>query len=199
MVNIACRLVAKEEIGKPSLEGYFARGYLHNEVSDRIGAERVVSMLLAKLRGEPFQSEVPPPKYDRVKPASGLKDLHAATIALVTDGGLVPKGNPDRIQAREATRFGSYSFKDTGGLNPDDYEVNHVGYSPVFVLQDPHRLVPVDVMLDLEKEGIIGKLHKKFYSTAGAVCVVENIRKMGQAIAKELKEEGVSGVILTST
>jgi glycine reductase len=60
-------------------------------------------------------------------------------------------------------------------------------------------LVPVDVMRDLEKEGVIGKLHEKFYSTAGAVCVVENIRKMGQAIAKELKEEGVSGVILTST
>jgi glycine reductase len=199
MVNIACRLVAKEKIGKPSLEGYFARGYLHNEVSDRIGAERVVSMLLAKLRGEPFQSEVPPPRYDRVKPASGLKDLHVATIALVTDGGLVPKGNPDKIQAREATRFGSYGFKETDGLNPDDYEVNHVGYSPVFVLQDPHRLVPVDVMLDLEREGVIGKLLKKFYSTAGAVCVVENIRKMGRAIAKELKEEGVSGVILTST
>ena len=199
MVNIACRLVAKEKIGIPSLEGYFARGYLRNEVSDRMGAERIVSMLLAKLRGEPFQSEVPPPKYDRVKPASGLKDLHVATIALVTDGGLVPKGNPDKIQAREATRFGSYSFKDADGLHPEDYEVNHVGYSPVFVLQDPHRLVPVDVMQDLEKEGVIGKLHKKFYSTAGAVCVVANIKKMGQAIAKELKDAGVSGVILTST
>jgi len=199
MVNIACKLVAKEKIGKPSSEGYFARGYLHNEVSDRTGAERIVSMLLAKLRREPFQSEVPPPKYDRVKPAVGLKDLRGATIALVTDGGLVPKGNPDKIQAREATRFGSYCFKDADGLNPEDYEVNHVGYSPVFVLQDPHRLVPVDVMQDLEKEGVIGKLHKKFYSTAGAVCVVEYIKKMGQAIAKELKDEGVSGVILTST
>jgi glycine reductase len=199
MVNIACRLAAKEEIGKPSLEGYFARGYLRNEISDRIGAERVVSMLLGKLRGEPIQSEVRPPKYDRVNPAPGLRDLHGATIALVTDGGLVPNGNPDKIQAREATRFGSYSFKDKEGLNPGDYEVNHVGYSPVFVLQDPHRLVPVDVMQDLEKEGVIGKLHKKFYSTAGAVCVVENIKKMGQAIAKELKDEGVSGVILTST
>jgi len=54
-------------------------------------------------------------------------------------------------------------------------------------------------MLDSEKEGIIGKLHMKFYSSSGAVCIVEKIGKMGEAIAKELKDEGVSGVILTST
>jgi betaine reductase len=199
MVNIACRLAAKEKMGKPSLEGYFPRGYLDNEVSDRMGAERVVSMLLAKLRGEPVEPEIPSPRYDRVSPAPDLKDLHSATIALVTDGGLFPKGNPDRIEAKAATRFGSYSLKGMEGLNPDDYEVNHVGYTPVFVLQDPNRLVPVDVMRDLEKEGVIGKLHEKFYSTAGAVCIVENIQKMGRAIAKELKDEEVSGVILTST
>jgi len=199
MVNILCRLSANEKIGKPSVEGYFPRGYLENEASDRLGAERVVSLLLSKLRGELFESEVVLPKYNRVEPAPGIRDLRSATIALVTDGGLVPKGNPDRIEARAATRFGSYSLKGRDALDPHDYEVNHVGYTPVFVLQDPHRLVPVDVMRDLEKEGIIGKLHEKFYSTAGAVNIVENVKKMGKAIANELKNEGVSGVILTST
>jgi glycine reductase len=199
MMNILFKLVANEKLGKPSMEGYFPRGYLENEVSDRLGAERVVSMLLAKLRGELFKSEVVLPKYDRVEPAPGIRDLRSATIALVTDGGLVPKGNPDKIEARAATRFGSYSMKGKDTLNPGEYEVNHVGYTPVFVLQDPHRLVPVDVMRDLEKEGIIGKLYEKFYSTTGAVNIVDNIKKMGQAIAKELKNKGVSGVILTST
>jgi glycine reductase len=199
MVNLVCRLAATEKIGKPSEEGYFPRGYLENEVSDRLGAERVVSMVLAKIRGESFESEVPPPKFDQVNPAPGIRDLRAATIALVTDGGLVPKGNPDRIEARAATRFGSYSLRGIKALNPDDYEVNHVGYTPVYVLQDPHRLVPVDVMRDLEEERRIGKLHERFYATAGAVCVIENVKKMGQAMAKELKADGVSGVILTST
>ena len=199
MVNIVFKLVDKEKMGKPSEEGYFPRGYLRNEVSDRVGAERVVSMLLAKLHGEPFESEVSLPRYDRVESAPGIKDLAAATIALVTDGGLVPKGNPDKIEDRAATRFGAYSLKGSNVLVPDDYEVNHVGYTPVFVLQDPDRLVPVDVMRDLEKEGIIGKLHETFYSTAGAVNIVENVKRMGQAIARELKKEGVSGVILTST
>ena len=199
MVKIVLKLVGKEKIGKPSVEGYFSQGYLENEISDRPGAERVVSMLLAKLHGQSFKSEVSLPKYDRVELAPGIKDLRSATIALVTDGGLVPKGNPDRIEDRAATRFGAYSLEGKDALDPNDYEVNHVGYTPVFVLQDPHRLVPVDVMRDLEKEGVIKKLHEKFYSTTGAVNIVENVKKMGQAIAKELKNEGVSGVILTST
>ncbi|MBA7678776.1 Glycine reductase complex component B subunit gamma [subsurface metagenome] len=199
MVSMAYRLATNQKIGKPSEEGYFPRGFIVNEVSEQTGAERVVSMLLNKLRKEPFESEVPLPKYDRVKPAPGVKDIHSATIALVTDGGLVPKGNPDKIESRQATRFGSYSIKGVTALNPEDYEVNHIGYDPVFVAQDPNRLVPVDVMRDLEKDGAIGKLHEMFYATTGVVTPVENAKRMGQAIAEQLKAEGVSGIILTST
>ena len=59
--------------------------------------------------------------------------------------------------------------------------------------------MPVDVVRDLEKEGIIGKLHEEFYSTTGACGIVDNMKKIGEGIAKRLKEEGVTGVILTST
>jgi glycine reductase len=199
MVSIASRLVADQKLGRPSEEGYFSRGIITNELLEQTGAERVVSMLLRKLKGQPFKSEVDLPQYERVEPASGIKDINSATIALVTDGGLVPNGNPDGIEARVSTRFGSYSLKGVNTLDPEDYEVNHIGYDPIFVTQDPNRLVPVDVMRDLEKEGIIGELHETFYSTAGAVCIVENVKKMGRAIAEELKAEDVSGVILTST
>jgi betaine reductase len=199
MVNIARKLVAKEKIGRPSEEGYFPRGLLLNEISDKIGAERVMDMLLAKLRGEPFESEVPRPTYDRVKPAPPIKEIGLARIALVTDGGLVPKGNPDKIEIRAATRFGRYDIKNVDTLNPSDYEISHEGYDSVFIRQDPNRLVPVDVLRDLEREGKIGKLHDKFYSTTGVANIVEIMRKLGQGIAQELKAEGVSGVLLTST
>jgi glycine reductase len=199
MVKLALKVAAGEKIGRPSEEGYFPRGVLVNEVSDRSGAERVVSMLLRKLGGEPFQSEVPRPNYDRVPPAPGIRELSRARIALVTDGGLVPRGNPDRIEARTATRFGKYSISGMEALNPEGYEVSHVGYDSVFVKQDPNRLVPVDVMRDLQKEGRIGELHEAFYSTTGVANVVETMSKMGSRIAEELKAEGVSGVILTST
>ena len=199
MVGLACRLAANQKIGKPSEEEYLPRGFIANEATERTATERVISMLLAKLQGQPFESEVALPKYDRVKPAPRIKDIHSAKTVLITDGGLVPKGNPDRIESRRATRFGTYSIKGASALNPEDYEISHIGYDATFVSQDPHRLVPVDVMRDLEKEGVIGKLHERFYATSGGVSVVESAQKMGQAMAEQLKAEGVSGVILTST
>lgn len=199
MVNLALKLAAGQKIGRPSEEGYFPRGMLVNELSDQTGSERVVSMLLKKLKGEPFETEVPRPGYDLVAPAPRIKDMSRAKIALITDGGLVPKGNPDNIEMRTATRFGKYPFKGLDSLRPEDYEVSHVGYDSVFVRQNPNRLVPVDVMRDLEKEGAIGKLHEEFFSTAGVANIVETMRKMGQRMAETLKAEGVSGVILTST
>jgi glycine reductase len=84
-------------------------------------------------------------------------------------------------------------------LIPEAYEVSHTGYDSVFVRQDPNRLVPVDIMRDLESEGVIGQLHEVFYSTTGVANIVATMRKLGEEIAGELKEGGVSGVILTST
>jgi betaine reductase len=199
MVNFALKLATNQKIGSPSKEGYFPRGLLVNEVSDQTGAQRVVSMLLNKLSGQGFESEVPRPTYDRVPPAPGINDIRRAEIALVTDGGLVPKGNPDNIQTRTATRFGKYSFQGKESLDSEDYEVSHVGYDSVFVRQDPNRLVAVDVMRDLEKAGAIGKLHEEFYSTTGVANIVETMRRIGKTISEELKAKRVSGVILTST
>ena len=199
IVALVRKLAAKERIGKPSEEGYFPRGLLVNEVSERTGAERALDMLLLKLQGKPYVSEVSRPMYDRVKPAPAIREIGRARIALVTDGGLVPRGNPDKLEIRTATRFGRYDIKDMETLHPEDYEVSHEGYDSIFVRQDPNRLVPVDVLRDLEREGIIGKLHEKFYSTTGVANIVEVMRKLGQRIAEELKADGVSGVILTST
>jgi len=199
MVNIALKLVAKEKIGKPTEEGYFPRGIIRNEPSDRTAAERAVSMVLAKIKGEPFEPELELPKFERVKPPAAIKDLGSSKIALVTDGGLVPKGNPDKMESHKSTRFASYNIKGIDSLNPKDFEANHIGYDTEFVDQDPNRLVPLDVMRDLEKERVIGALCDKVYATAGVGTSLDNSKNIGQGIAKQLKAEGVDGVILTST
>ena len=199
MVDLVARLAAGRNIGSPTEEGYFPRGILVNRKTERNAAQRMVSMLLAKVNGNPFVTEVPLPTYAPVPPAPGLNELGGATIALVTDGGLIPKGNPDRIEPERSTRYGRYPIEGMEALNPNQYEVNHSGYTPVFVNQDPHRLIPLDVMRDLEKEGAIGKLHETFFSTSGCASIMENVKKMGQGIAGELKASGVQGVILTST
>lgn len=199
MVDLATRLALGSRIGRPEEEGYFPRGILVNEKRDQSSAERAVSMLLAKVKGIPFRTEVPLPDYDDVPPAKGVEDLRASTIALVTDGGLVPRGNPDRIEGERSTRYGRYSIEGLKRFDPREMAVTHAGYTNVFVEQDPHRLVPLDVMRDLEAEGVIGKVYDAFFSTSGCASILENVKRMGRAIAEELKSEGVQAVILTST
>ena len=199
MVNLGLKLVSNQEIGRPDEEGYIPRGILKRELSDMTAAQRAVNMLLAKLQGEAFEAELHLREFECVKPAVAVEALSSAKIALVTDGGLVPKGNPDSIERFKATKYGKYSVKGTSKLNPEDYEVVHLGYDNLAVGQDPHRLVPLDVMRDLEKERIFGELCESLYSTTGVLTTLENSRRMGQSIAKQLKDERVDGVILTST
>ncbi len=199
MAALALKLASGEAAGKPEEDGYVPRGIIVNETSSSRGAERVVSMLLDKMAGNSFVSEVSQPRYEPVTPAAPLKDIKSATIALVTDGGLVPKGNPDKIESGSATHYGKYSLEGKDLLKAQDYEVNHSGYDSVFIRQDPNRLVPLDVMRELEREKAFGKLHEYFYATTGVATTVEYARKMGRGIAAELKGAGVDGVILTST
>jgi glycine reductase len=51
----------------------------------------------------------------------------------------------------------------------------------------------------MEKEGIIGSLHNKYYATVGNGTAVANAKKFASEIAKKLLADGVDGVILTST
>ena len=71
---------------------------------------------------------------------------------LITDGGLVPKGNRDRIEGTAATRWGSYNLEGSDDLRGEDYEVSPGGYATRFVQEDPDRLVPLDAMRELEKK-----------------------------------------------
>jgi glycine reductase complex component B subunit gamma len=199
MISIVLRLSAGEKIGRADVEGYYPRGIVANELVEKTGADRVTEMLLAKLQGKPFDSEVSQPKYERITPALAVKDLKHSIIALVTDGGLIPKGNPDKIEALNATHYGKYSIKDKQTLDSASYDVNHAGYDPAYIRLDPNRLVPVDVMREMEQDKTISKLHEIFYSTTGVATTVENSRRMGREIAQDLKAAGVSAVILTST
>jgi len=199
MAALAGKLVRKESIGLPKDEGYLARGLIRDQFVERTAGERLVDMVLAKVKGEPFESEMLPTTFAPIPMPPGVKDLKKAKLLLVTDGGLVPKGNPDKIQGSAATRWGSYTIKDCGDLRADDYEISHGGYDPQFVRQDPDRLVPLDVMRELEKEGAIGELHDEFLSTSGLANPLSNTRRMGREMAEKAKRLGIDAVILTST
>jgi glycine reductase complex component B subunit gamma len=199
MAALGVKLVRREAIGKPESEGYLARGIKRNEFAAKPPAERAVDMLLAKLRGDEFHSEIAPPKFAGSKPAAPLTNLKSAVIALVTDGGLVPEGNPDNIEPGRPTRFTTIPVTGVNSLDADKYDAVHSGYDTAIANRDPNRLVPLDTMRDLEREGVFGKLHEFVHSTGGAHAAVENATNIGKDIAQRLKAAGVTGVILTST
>ncbi len=199
VAKLAGKLANNEPIGSPAEEGYLSRGIRRNVFMEKRGSERAIDMLLKKLRGEEFETEYPIPHFDRVEPAAALTDLSTVTVALVTSGGIVPKGNPDRIEASSASRYGKYSIEGLDGLSSTAFETAHGGYDPTYANQSPDRVVPVDALRALEKEGRIGKLHPFFYSTVGNGTSVANAKKYATEIAAELVNEGVQAVILTST
>jgi glycine reductase len=199
MARLARKLLNQDSIGSPHEEGYLRRGLIRDQFVERTAGERLVDMLLAKAKGEPFSSEMVPTTFAPIPMPPAVKDLSKAKVMLVTDGGLVPKGNPDKIQGSAATRWGSYRIDGCDDLKGENYEISHGGYDAQFVREDPDRLVPLDVMRDLEREGVIGKLHDAFISTSGLANPLSNTRRMGREMAEKAKALGVDAIILTST
>jgi glycine reductase complex component B subunit gamma len=199
MGRLALKLMRHQDIGHPGDEGYIPRGLLRDEFVASTAAARMVEMLVAKTTGAPFESEFTPPTFIPVPAPAPVADLSKARVAVVTDGGLVPRGNPDKIAPYAATNWGAYDISALDDLQGENYEVSHRGYDTRYVEQDPDRLVPVDALRDLEKAGVVGKLHDCFISTSGLANPLANSRRLGQEIAQKLKAEGVDAVILTST
>lgn len=199
MAPLALKLAKGEEIGSPEEENYIPRGIRKNFFAEKRGSARAVDMLVSKLKGEEFVTEYPMPDFDRVEPNPAIKDLSKATIALVTSGGIVPKGNPDHIESSSASKYGKYDIEGFDNLTSEDHQTAHGGYDPVYANEDPDRVLPVDVLREMEKEGKIGKLHRYYYATVGNGTAVASAKKFAAEIGKELVADGVDAVILTST
>ena len=195
MAAIVKKLIAGEAV----TEGFFEKGLRKNYFAKERGSRRAVDMLLKKIAGEEFVTEYPMPVFDRVAPGAAIKDMKTARIALVSSGGPVPKGNPDRIESSSASKYGKYSLVDINKFTPENGETAHGGYDPVYANQDLDRVLPVDVLKEMVAAGEIGSLHEYWYSTVGNGTSVANSKKFATAIAQELLGDNVSCVILTST
>jgi len=193
----AARLVAHDHIGPAAEEGYYPRGKRFAARRDVPAADRAVAMLAARLGGEPFATELAIPPPERVSPAPGAGDLSRARVALVTTGGVVPKGNPDGLQRSNSRTWGRYPV--AGGLDSDAYESIHSGYDASAANDDPNRVAPLDALMLLQQRGEIGEVDPWFYVTTGVGTPVDEARRMGKEIAVRLQEDGVDAVVLTAT
>jgi len=199
MAALALKLAGGEPIGASIEEGYLPGGARVNFFDKERGSKRAVDMLIKKMAGEPFVTEYPMPDFDRVPPNPAVVDISKATVALVTSGGIVPKGNPDRIESSSASKFGEYDISGVTDLTADTYETAHGGYDPVYANQDADRVLPVDVLREFESQGKIGKLYNKYYTTVGNGTAIKSAKQFAADIAGRLRADNVQAVILTST
>jgi len=199
IASLALKLAGNEAIGASIEEGYLPNNTRVNFFEKERGSRRAVDMLIKKMAGKPFVTEYPMPDFDRVEPNKAVADIKSATIAIVTSGGIVPKGNPDRIESSSASKYGEYDITGVMDLTADTYETAHGGYDPVYANADADRVLPVDVLRDFEKEGIIGKLYNKFYTTVGNGTSTKSSKQFAAEYAQKLKDDNVQAVILTST
>jgi len=154
---------------------------------------------VAKLQGRPFKTEVPIRLPERVPPASPIPSLATATVALVTTGGLVRKGNPDHVPSSNAQRYYRHSVAELQGLSGKDWEAFHSGYFNHIVNSNPNYILPLSFMRELEAEGLVGDVYPWIYALPGVSTPVAQARRLGEGVAGELKEGGAQGCILVAT
>lgn len=199
MAGLVKKMASGSEILGPKEEGYIERGIRVNYFAEKRGSERALEMLVKKLNGESYDTDLVMPKFDRVAPAAPVQDIKKAKIAVVTSGGIVPTGNPDHIESSNATRWGKYDITGMDRLSPDDFTSIHGGYDRQFAIANPNVVVPLDALRELEKEGEFGELVNYFCATTGTGTATASAAKFGSEIGQMFVDEHVDGVILVST
>jgi glycine reductase complex component B subunit gamma len=197
LAALAGKVVSGDELGPPEEEGYLPRGLRRNVHHGKPSAERAVDLLLSKLGGE-TRTEVAGAQ-DLVPPPAPVADLAQAAVALVTEAGCVPQGNPDRLPSVRAGAWLRYSLAGESRLEPNRYECVHGGFDVALANEDPNRLVPLDTVSALVDEGRIGRIHDRFYTTTGNGTPVATATEFGREIASELRDAGVQAVLLSGT
>jgi glycine reductase len=199
LARLTLKLGRGEALGPASVDGYLPRGRRLNARTDASASARALDMLLARLSGEPFTTEVPLPRYDRVTPPPAIADARRMRLALVTEAGLVPRGNPDRLEWVRASKWLKYPLGAKRDLEAGDYEVVHGGYDAAFALQDPDRLLPLDAVRELERLGEIGALLDDYYVTCGNHGILSQMATYAREIAIDLRAQHVDAVLLVAT
>ncbi len=199
MANLALKLGKGIELGRPEEDNYIAQGKRKILFVEKKGSERAVDMLLKRLNNQFFETELPMPIFDKVEPSAAIKDITKATIALITTGGMVPAGNPDKIQSASAQKWGKYDISNLKSLKEGKYCTIHGGFDPVYANETPDRIAPLETLRKFVAEGKLGNIYKYFLTTTGTGTSVSNAVKFGKEMGELLKNDGVDGVILTST
>ena len=199
MTALALKRARGEPLGSAAQEGFLPRDVRRTVETDVPAAKRAVDLALRKWKGEPYASEITVETFEPVSPPPPLADPGRTVFALVTECGLVPKGNPDRLPAAGAGHWAAYDIGDMPHLTPGEWEIVHGGYDNTAALLDPNRVVPLDAVRALQRQGVIGGLLDELLVTVGNLASLSAMKKIGAEMAATLKQRGVGAVVLPAT
>ena len=141
---------------------------------------------------EPWESGEPTPWTPVTKP------LSKCSVALVTTSGIHHKGQqPFDMQDSE----GDPSFREIDGATiGNDYLITHDYYDHSDAEKDLNIILPIDRLLEMHAEGIIGELATRHYSFMGHIDghhIATLIGKSAKQVVEKLLEDEVDVVLLT--
>jgi glycine reductase complex component B subunit gamma len=198
LAAFAWKLGTGQHIGPAKSEGYIPTGRRVLEFAAVAGANRAITMLLAKLKGEPFQTEVSIEQFERVPAAPPVRDLGHARVAVLTTAGLVPKGNPDGFRMFNATGWSKYPLPAGPELRPGDWEVIHGGFNTSFAQANPNLVLPLDALRELAGQ-VYEQLDDHFYSMTGVGTSLSVARRAGEEIAASMRQSQIDAALLVAT
>jgi glycine reductase len=199
LARVALRLGRGEELGPAEVEGYFPRGFRPTVATGQPAAERALAMLLARLGGAPYRTEIPIEPTEAVPPPPPVRDVARARLAVVTEGGIVPSNNPDRFGSSRVSKWVAYPIGGLDDLTDESHESIHGGFDTRWADEDPDRIVPLDALRALQNDGRVGSLVDQCYVTMGNGGQIATMTRIGQEIGQALQEQGVDAVVLTAT
>ena len=117
------------------------------------------------------------------------------TIALITSGGLYLKQTQSAFDTESI--HGDPSFREIPkNTHPEDIAIAHDHYDHSLAEQDLNIVFPLWRLIEMETEGIIGKLAEIHYSFSYVNDAVTLVSKTAPAVIERLKSEGVDTLLL---
>lgn len=199
MAFLALKAASGQPIGPAHKEGYIDRGIRLPGMADKTGVERALDMLDAKIKGQPFRTEIPIISYDVIPPAPKVTDLTRTTLGVISTAGVVPTGNPDKFKSGNNKAYAKYPISGLRTMEAGKWIAVHGGYNTAFMHANPNLGVPLDVLREMEDAGVIGSLHSEYYAITGNGAQVTEAKRMGAEMAHSMKGAGVNAVLLVST
>ena len=199
MVTLGQKVCRGEALGSAAEDGYIPHGVRRLVFKDKVGYERAVDMLLARVAGRAFASEIQVQHYESVPAAPPIRDLARATIGIVVSTGIVPRGNPDHLPGARALDAGRYSIEGLTSLDVERWESAHGGFNTkILNTRSPDYGLPLRTLRELEAQGVIAGIYPWIYSTVGNQTAVGPARAIGRRVAQEFRDAGVAAALQVS-